>query len=50
MTDTAREDKIPSFEAIFEVVKELPFEQCRHNLHVNKESLAAGYPAAAVRG
>ena len=36
MTDTAGEDKITSFEAMFEVVKELAAEQCRQILTVNR--------------
>jgi hypothetical protein len=41
MTDTAREDKVTSFEAMLEVVKELAAEQLRHDLYVDEESLAA---------
>jgi hypothetical protein len=41
MTDTAREDKITSFEAMLEVVKELAAEQRRHDLYVDEEFLAA---------
>jgi hypothetical protein len=41
MTDTARDDKITSFEAMLEVVKELAAEQRRHDLYVDEESLAA---------
>ena len=50
MPDTALEYKIPRFEAMFEEVKELASEQCRHDPHGHKEAFAAGYPAAAVRG
>jgi hypothetical protein len=41
MTDTAREDKIASLEAMFEEIKELTAEQRRHDLYVNEEPLAA---------
>ena len=41
MTDTARENKITSFEAMLEVVKELAAEQRRHDSYVDEESLAA---------
>ena len=41
MTDTAGENKITSFEAMFERVKELASEQCRHDPYGNEETLAA---------
>jgi len=41
MTDTAREDKIASLEAMFEEIKELTAEQRRHNPDRNEEALAA---------
>jgi hypothetical protein len=41
MTDTAGEDKIASFEAMFEEVKELAPEQRRHDLYGDEEALAA---------
>ena len=41
MTDIAGECKISLFEAIFEEVKELAAEQCRHDLYVNEEAFAA---------
>lgn len=50
MTDIARENKLASFEAMFEVIKELPAEQCRHDRNGKEETLPAGYPPAAVRG
>ena len=50
MTDTSGEDKIASFEAIFEVVKKLTAEQRRHDSYGKEKALAAWYPPAAVRG
>jgi hypothetical protein len=50
MTDTAREDKVTSFEAMLEVVKELAAEQRRHDPYGKEKALAAWYPPAAVRG
>ena len=41
MTDTALEYKITRFEAMFEEVKELASEQCRHDPHGNEEPFAA---------
>jgi hypothetical protein len=41
MADTALEYKVPRFEAMFEEVKELPFEQCRHDPYGNEEAFAA---------
>jgi hypothetical protein len=49
IAEAAGEDQVPSFEAILEEVKELAFEQCRHNPHGEEEPFAAGDPAAAVR-
>ena len=40
-TDTAGEDEIPRFEAVFEEVKELASEQCRHDPYGNEEAFAA---------
>jgi len=48
MTEMGGKDKIPFLKAIFEKGKELASEQCRQDLHGKEESLAAGYPAAAV--
>jgi hypothetical protein len=50
MTDTARENKITSFEAMLEVVKELAAEQRRHDSYVDEESLAARHPAIPIGG
>ena len=47
--DPALEYKITRFEAMFEEVKELASEQCRHDPHGKEEPFAAGYPAATVR-
>lgn len=47
---SAGKDKIAFSEAMFEVVKKLAAEQRRHDFNVKEESLAAWYPAAAVRG
>jgi hypothetical protein len=41
MTDTARENKITSFEAMLEVAKELTSEQRRHDPDRNEKALAA---------
>ena len=41
MTDTARENKIASFEAMLEVVKKLAAEQRRHDPDRNEKALAA---------
>ena len=41
MADTAGEYKITRFEAMFEEVKELASEQCRHDSHGNEEPFAA---------
>jgi len=49
MADTAGEYKITSFEAMFEEVKELASEQCRHDPDGEEEPFTAGSPAAAVR-
>jgi len=41
MADAAGEYKIPRCEAVFEEVKELASEQCRHDPYGNEEALAA---------
>jgi hypothetical protein len=50
MADTALEYKVPRFEAMFEEVKELPFEQCRHYPDRNEKPFVARDPAAPVGG
>jgi len=41
MSDTPGEDKVSGIKAFFEIVKELPPEQCRHDSHGEEEPLAA---------
>jgi hypothetical protein len=49
MADAAGEYEITRFGAVFEEVKELASEQCRHDLYVNEEAFAARHPVASVR-
>ncbi len=48
MAEAAGKDEVPSFEAIFEEVQELTFEQRRQDPHGKEEAFAAGSPAAVV--
>ena len=41
VADTSGEYEISRFEAVFEKVKELAAEQCRHDPYVNEEAFAA---------
>jgi hypothetical protein len=41
VADTSGEYEIARFEAVFEKVKELAAEQCRHDPYVNEEAFAA---------
>lgn len=50
MMDTAGENNLTSFEAMFEEVKELASEQCRHDPYGNEEAFAARHPAAPIKG
>jgi hypothetical protein len=50
MTDTAGEYELSPFEVIIEEVKELAFEQRRHDPYGKEEPFAARHPAAPVRG
>ena len=49
MTDTAGECKLSPFEVIIEEVKELAFEQRRHDPNGKEEPFAARHPSASVR-
>ena len=48
MADAAGEYEISRFEAVFQEVKKLASEQCRHDPYGNEEAFAARHPAACV--
>ena len=49
VTDSPVEHQSALFEAMFEKVKELAFEQCRHDAYGKEKALPRGYPSASIR-